>query len=122
MRLAMTRGTRFSDRIDNNSRFIKVFTTNYEQSLVLLKAGRVDAVIGTSVSLDYLLKYTGEPEGGMAPPLIINSKSLALYCHKSVLDDERLERLRTIVKRMHDSGEIRSVFNDYLEKKTNLLN
>lgn len=116
LRLAVARGSRFNHPLDTDPKLEKTLTAHYRQSLTLLVNNRVDAVVGTEASLSYLIQTMGFENNRFSHPLVLHTKPISLYCRENTFSSSGLDNLRSVVKAMRDSGEIRQIIGNYFQR------
>ena len=113
-RVAITRGIVYGHKVDDDPSIERIITKDYDQSMKMLKAGRVDAVVGTDVSLLYLLKKSKIDPAILPKPLVLNSKSIHLWCAKGALSDAEKGSFEGIFSEMQKDGTLKKIWDTYL--------
>ncbi len=112
--LALPRGSykEFSIATDPN---IQRYPTNgYEQSAKLLKAGRVDAIAGTALSIFHNLSILNMSREDVGVVLPFDSKPVWLQCAKQQLSDNLLARLQQATNSLRAEGVFRRLVEQYV--------
>ncbi|WP_167740294.1 substrate-binding periplasmic protein [Parasedimentitalea huanghaiensis] len=113
-RLAIPRGSFRKFPISTDPKIERVLTTGYEQSVRLLKAGRVDAIAGSEISLFFYLhseEMDQQDIGGILPFL---QSSLWLHCAKGQVSPEARERLKQSTNSLRDRGIFKRLLKSYI--------
>ena len=111
-RLAIPRGSFSDSPISSDPNIEQVLTNGYEQSVRLLKAGRVEAIAGSELSIFYFFSFEEmrrEDIGGILP--LIHA-SLWLHCAKEQLPDEVLIQLQQAT----DTLRLEGVFDNLVKR------
>ena len=108
VRVAVPRGIRFDNPLDEPGAFIRFPTNGYLQSTRMLKRGRVEAMVGTEPSLIYLMRQ----ERLIRPltRLVVDTRSVALYCTEEL---DIHDKLRDAVNRLTANGEFAAIIQRY---------
>jgi ABC-type amino acid transport substrate-binding protein len=114
LKVAVPRGAQFGHRFDQDDRINRFLTDTYNRSVILLKNERVDAMIGTRPSLDYLIARENFSPDNLSKPLILHSKGINVFCRHGVFDKKTADRLALALKSMRESGEITKIIRSYL--------
>ena len=112
--VGVVRGGRFDDAFDADAAIKKADTGNYEQSMRMVMAKRLDAAIGSNVGLYFNARRTGIRPEQLAPPLVLSEKSFYLHFSRRTADDETVAAVKEAVKRLQARGEIRKIIQKYL--------
>jgi len=73
--LAYLRGAKFSDKIDSSPLIHKRLTEDFDQGARMLLYGRVDAIIGPLPPIVSAIKASGEQEGVLGEPLVVDERT-----------------------------------------------
>jgi len=117
LKLGMVRGTKIGHKIETEQDLDRINTNNYLQSAHLLKANRVEAIVGVEPSLYWVTRKVGLSKNELAPPLILKTSSIWLHVRPNWLSDETQQRLITTVDRLKGQGYFQSVLDDYLNNR-----
>ncbi len=112
--VGVVRGGRFDDAFDADSAIRKVDTGNYEHTLRMVMAGRLDAAIGSNVGLYFNARRAGIRPEQLAPPLVLSEKSFYLHFSRKTADEETVAAVKAAVARLQARGEIRKIIQRYL--------
>lgn len=111
-RLAIPRGSFMEFPISTDPNIKQVLTNGYEQSVRLFKAGRVDAIAGSELSIYYYFsveKMSRDNIGGILPFI---QASMWLHCAKGQVSDDTVKQLRQAT----DSLRMEGVFGDLVKR------
>ncbi|TLP67145.1 transporter substrate-binding domain-containing protein [Parasedimentitalea maritima] len=114
LRLAITRGSFADSPISSDPNITQVPTNGYEQSVRLFKAGRVDAVAGSELSIFYYFaaeQISRKDIGGILP--IIHA-SLWLHCAKGQVPDDVILRLQETTNELRAEGVFTRLLKRYI--------
>lgn len=114
-RVAAPLGSRFGNAFDQNPNIDIFRSMDYQHSAKLMKVGRVDAIIGTRLSLYYSLKKAELDPAELAPPLIYRTGSVWLQCRRDALREDERERFRKAALSLLGGPEIDALINRYLQ-------
>lgn len=113
LRVGIPRGTYFGIAfIDEAKAYHPVHTDDYNQATVLFRSGRVDAIVGTALSLYHNLESIGMDPTALAAPLVLAERPVWLQCEKS-LDGGTIERLRRAADRLREAGRFEALRANY---------
>jgi len=111
--IAYLRGAKFSDRIDNNTAIIKQEVLDFDQGIILLQEGKVDAIIGplspiqSAANKLFLIKdFFGEP-------LIVSQRTPWLQISNKSLHKISAEQLKESFARLIAQGELEKLKRKY---------
>lgn len=99
--------------IPNDPEIKRVKTNNYEQSVKLLSAGRVDAIAGSSYSILYSLKEQKLKHEDLGNIFIMREMPVWLQCTKGALSDKVKLSLRTAIETLKRDGTINKIMEKY---------
>ncbi len=102
--LAIPRGSFDGYFISNSPTISKLYTNGYAQSSRLLKAGRVDAIAGSAVSIIYNLHQLAITKNDIGDVLVFDEKPLWLQCTKDRLSKNEIARLRKAANVLSKEG------------------
>jgi len=110
-------GIVFGHKVDTDERIQKNASKGYDEIARMLKVGRVDAILGVQISLEYNLKQLGFDLKKLAPPLVLNSRELSLYCSPkcSLEKSPQVLKLKQALTHLRKRGELQSMFNKYFD-------
>ena len=114
--IATLRGSHYGHRFDHDNQLEKLYTEDYLQSVRLLKVGRVGAVIGTDLSLYFVIKKVGIPLKDLADPLVLTSRPIWLHCSRQLSDTLPIDRIRKAVVDLRERGFFQNIIDQYLKE------
>jgi polar amino acid transport system substrate-binding protein len=114
--IATLRGSHYGHRFDHDDQLEKLYTEGYLQSIRLLKAGRVGAVIGTDLSLYFVIKKVGIALNDLADPLVLTSRPIWLHCSRQLTDTLPIDRIRQAVVDLRERGFFQNIVDQYLKE------
>lgn len=112
--VGVMRGGRFDDAFDGDPFIRKETTNNFEQTMRMVQARRIDAGIGSNVGLYFNAKRAGIKPDELGPPLILSDKPFILHFSKKTADAETVAAVTAAVRRLQRSGEIRRIIHKYV--------
>lgn len=100
--------------IELGKRYSMVFypTVSYDQSLKLLLAKRVDAVLGPKLSLDFLARFNRIPPQALNTPIVLSTDDACVMASRS-LPEGKLNRLRQALNLIKSNGTLKSIVVRY---------
>jgi polar amino acid transport system substrate-binding protein len=114
-RIAVARGTLGAfKKFAEDDRMTRFMTGGYRENMLMLRRGRVDAVMGAWGSLIYNQRALGYDQKSLGKPLIIRQTPLWLACSNHMKDAAKLDRLRQATMRLLENGSIRSIISNYI--------
>ena len=111
--IAYLRGAKFSDDIDNNPKIIKQTVSDFHQGLLMLKKGRVDAIIGPMAPILSSAKNFGLSKEFFGKPLIVSERTPWLQISKKSKNKVSTEKLKAIFSQMMAQGELKNIQQKY---------
>ncbi|MCZ6861517.1 MAG: transporter substrate-binding domain-containing protein [Alphaproteobacteria bacterium] len=112
--LALPRGSYKEFPIATDPNIRRYPTNGYEQSAKLLKAGRVDAIAGTALSIYHNLSILSMSRKDVGVILPFDSKPVWLQCAKQQLSDGLIARLQQATDSLRAEGVFRRLVNQYV--------
>jgi len=112
--LALPRGSYKEFRIATDPNIQRYPTNGYGQSAKLLKAGRVDAIAGTALSIYHNLSILNMSREDIGVVLPFDSKPVWLQCAKQQLSDKILARLQQATNSLRAEGVFRRLVEQYV--------
>lgn len=112
--LALPRGSYREFPIATDPKIQRQETSGYEQSARLLKAGRVDAIAGTALSIYHYLKVMElgrQDVGGVLP---FDHKPIWLQCKKQHLSDDIISKLEKATDSLRTEGVFEKLRDRYI--------
>jgi len=110
--LAAVGGTVVDERISKENGILLHPTHDFEHSLKMLMAHRVDFTVGPKLGLFYAAQQLRLPRKALGKPLSLSSGHFSLFAAKAV-PGEILDRLREALHRLLDDGTISSIEENY---------
>jgi len=111
-RLAIPRGSFRDLPISTDPDIQKFYTNGYEQSVRLLKAGRVDAIAGSELSILHYLSIGEMGRKDIGEIFAFERKQLWLQCARDQLSSEMISKLQQAT----DSLRMEGVFDNLLKR------
>ena len=111
--IAYLRGAKFSDDIDNNPEIIKQTVSDFHQGLLMLKKGRVDAIIGPMAPIISAAKQLNLSRDFFGKPLIVSERTPWLQISKKSKNKVSAKQLQTIFSQMMAQGELKKIQQKY---------
>lgn len=111
--IAYLRGAKFSDDIDNNPEIIKQKVSDFHQGLLMLKKGRVDAIIGPMAPIISAAKALNLNKDFFGKPLIVSERTPWLQISKKSKNYISAKKLESIFRHMMDQGELNKIQQKY---------
>ena len=96
--IAVVRNAQFNDRFDKDNALNKVSVDSYEQAIRMLKANRIDGVIGSMVGIEYALRQYNMDATLMENAFHLGDKEWGLHLSKKSPFISLLPLLTTAVK------------------------
>lgn len=109
LNIAYLRGAKFSDDIDNNPEIIKQPVSDFYQGLLMLKKGRVDAIIGPMAPIISAAKQAHLGKDFFGKPLIVSERTPWLQLSKKSHDKVSPQQLKAIFSQMMAQGELETI-------------
>ena len=113
-RLAIPRGSFLDSPISSDPNIERVETNDYKQSVRLLKAGRVDAIAGSELSIFYYFSVEEMMREDIGSILSIVHASLWLHCAKGDVSDDVLMQLRQATDALRSEGVFDRLVKRYI--------
>ncbi len=107
--IAYLRGAKFSDDIDNNPKILKQTVSDFHQGLLMLKKGRVDAIIGPMAPIISAAKQIHLGKDFFGKPLIVSERTPWLQLSKKSHDKVSPKQLKVIFSKMMAQGELEKI-------------
>ncbi|KGJ91668.1 substrate-binding periplasmic protein [Colwellia psychrerythraea] len=111
--IAYLRGAKFSDDIDNNPEIIKQTVSDFYQGLLMLKKGRVDAIIGPMAPIISAAKNLDLSRDFFGKPLIVSERTPWLQLSKKSHHKVSAKQLKNIFSQMMAQGELNNIQQKY---------
>ena len=111
--IGKTKGTRLSDKFDNDESLLKVDLVNYKMAANMLKLGRIDAIAGSQIVLTYQLsKYNAIDNLTLEKPFVLGEREQWLQLSKKSKHLDHTEQLRDAINTL----KLRGVFDQIMIK------
>lgn len=110
--LAVVEGTVPDERIGRDNGMMLFPTRDFEHSLKMLMAQRVEFTVGPRLGLLHAARMLKFPRKGLGRPLSLSTGHFCLFVSKSV-PAETTARLRGALQRLLDDGTLRSLEENY---------
>jgi len=110
--LAVPLGIDSYERFDTDNELLKMTPPTYLHGVRMLKAGRVDAVVGPISNIMYLAKVEGMSQRDFGTPLVFRTSHVYLVCSKGI-DKEIRNKLKQAVINLKLSGSIQMTLKKY---------
>jgi ABC-type amino acid transport substrate-binding protein len=101
--IAIPRGAYTGFQITEDAKIRRHLTNGYDQSALLLKAGRVDAMVGSDIAVYHSLRQAGLAKSDAGAPFVFLKSTIWLQCQKNV-DPALIERLRGAANSLRRDG------------------
>lgn len=112
--VGVLRGGSFNEGIDADKAIKKVAVRDYLQMVKMLRAGRLDACLGSSAGIYYTAHKLGVNPSELGEPLVVSSKDIELFYSKKTADEKTITALKLAVEKLKNSGEIRRIITRYM--------
>jgi polar amino acid transport system substrate-binding protein len=112
--IAVIRNAKFEDRFDQDTSLNKVQVESYHQAIMMLSLGRVDAVIGSLVGLEYELRAQNLDVKRLEKAFQLGNKEWWLHLSKSASNPQLLSQLRLAVEKVQQSDLIYQTYLQHL--------
>jgi ABC-type amino acid transport substrate-binding protein len=111
--LSIPRGSYTGYPIADDPLIHRELSNGYAQSVRLLKAGRVDAIAGTALSIFFNLYRLGMTRQSYGSVVVFDNTPLWLQCRHKALSADILERLRKATEAVRDAGVVKDILQRY---------
>lgn len=111
-KLAAVRGAKYDDRISRENGMIVYPTEDYQHSLKMLMARRVDFVMGPHLGLFFTAQQLKLPRKVFGKPLVLSSVHGCLFVSKWA-SPEKMQRLKEAREKLMDNGTIQAFWEKY---------
>jgi len=98
------RGASFDDDFQRDELIRKYETSSMPQTIQMLLAGRLDAIIGTGIAVSYALKQMGLSDDALGAPLLIKRSLHWLHYSRKRYDNVTATLLKNGVERLRAQG------------------
>ncbi len=110
--VASVRGARYDERISKKSGIILYPTASYSQSLKMLLAGRVEAVIGPKLGLYFTVKTDNYPKRAFGDPLVLSTAQGCVFISNKTSPDI-IEKVVAAMTRILANGTVHMLLEKY---------
>jgi len=114
--VARVRQASYDDAFNADKLINKYATSGYEQSLKMLRAGRVQAIVGSEMSIYSTWRQLGYSADTLGEPLILNSKESYLQFSKQSKHKAAKDKIMNAAKNLKRRGDIDKIIGDYTGK------
>lgn len=115
--IAVIRNASFESRFDHDPQINKTFVANYAQAVMMFKAKRVDAIIGSEVGLEYALtQKVLNSEQLIKNSFFLGHKEWWVHLAKKSKYRELANELRTATVQLYDDRLIYDTYKTLLQK------
>jgi polar amino acid transport system substrate-binding protein len=111
--IAYLRGAKFSDDIDNNSEIIKQTVSDFNQGLLMLEKGRVDAIIGPMAPIISAAKKIHLSKDFFGKPLVVSERTPWLQLSKKSHNKISPKHLEAVFSQIMEQGELERIQKKY---------
>lgn len=111
--LAYLRGAKFSESIDNDSSISKQEVMDFNQGIILLKKGRVDAIIGPLAPIQSAAKKLHLKDDFFGEPLVVSQRTPWLQISNKSLNKVSVEQLKASFSLLLEHGELDKLKEKY---------
>ena len=109
LRIGKMRGAMYSRKFSENTDFECIEVNSYQQAMMLLRKGRLDAVIGTPMAIRYARKDLGLTEDDFAPMVKIDRVPAWLYASEQSTHKDKIEDIREAVETFTENKVIKTL-------------
>ncbi|MBI9078575.1 MAG: transporter substrate-binding domain-containing protein [Pseudodesulfovibrio sp.] len=110
--VATVRDAKYDARISKENGFILYPTTNYSQSLKMLLAKRVDAIIGPKLGLYYTARMNNYPRQAFGDPLILSTTKASIFISDKTTDNVS-KRISAAMTKIRNNGSAHRLMEEY---------
>jgi len=114
--VAYLRGANFSNEIENNSEITLYRTKNFNKSIEMLAAGRVEAVVGPFEALLMAAKNSGKDQAFFGEPLTVSERTPWLQISNKSIHKFNIIELKEKFKKLIDNNKLEFLKRRYLSK------
>ena len=104
--IAYLRGAKFSDAVDNNSSISKQEVMDFNQGIILLQKGRVDAIIGPLDPIKSAAKKLYLKADFFGEPLVVSQRTPWLQVSNKSLNKVSVGKLKASFSALLQQGEL----------------
>lgn len=110
--IAIPRGSYHGMDIMTDPKIKRVLTNGYNQSAAILRAGRVDAMVGSDIAVYHSLRAAGVAKVDIGRPFVFLKLPLWLQCRRDV-DPGHIESLRRAARQLRAEGAFENIRAQY---------
>ncbi|MGF1740586.1 transporter substrate-binding domain-containing protein [Vibrio profundum] len=121
LKVGILRKASYSKSFDSNTNITKVRVKNYRQSIRMLLKGRIDALIGGTIIVNYELRKLGHDQDVLGTPFVISRTPVWLLVSKKNKDRTLKEKLRNSVISLKKIGFFTKTAQKYIGKTSSLI-
>lgn len=110
--IASVRGAEYDDRITKKNGMILYLTDNYTQSLKMLLAGRVEAVIGPKLGLYYTARKNKYPKHAFGTPLVLSTRQGCVFISNKA-PETLAKKILDAMDRIRKNGTVTMLLEKY---------
>lgn len=111
--VATIRGAKYDERVSKKNGLILYPTDGYSQSLKMLLARRVDAVVGPRLGLFFTARQNNIPKHAFGTPLVLSIAPGSLFLSRETSAVGSRQRLTKAMHRLIDNGTIAALMAKY---------
>lgn len=114
LKIGKTRGTRLSDRFDNDHHLLKVELNDYAQAAKMIKRGRLDAIAGSGVLLNYHLeKFQIFNHGNISKGYTLGHREQWLQLSQKSKHLAKTPQLQQAIEQLRGEGVLDNIMTKY---------
>ena len=113
-RVAIPRGGLEGKSVTTDPDIERFFTNDIRQSVKMLRAGHVDAIVGTAFTILFRLSSEGASRNEIGEIFTYESQEMWLHCAKNQLADETIAKLRKATGSLRMEGAFDSLIKRYI--------
>ncbi len=113
--IAVIRNAQFENKFDNDDTLTKVAVESYQQAIKMFKLGRVDAVVGSLVGLDYELRAQKLSVDMLGQAFVLGKKEWWLHLSKKSAYQHLLPTLTLAAKNAYQADLIYQSYLNYIK-------
>ena len=114
--IAYLRGAQFSNDIDNDTSIVKQRVTDFKQGLLMLRANRVDAIIGPMQPILFAANRLDFPMNFFGTPLVVSERTPWLQVSNKSINKVSINELKAIFSKIMTDGDYKEIKYRYLLK------
>ena len=114
MRLAIQRGSFRDLPVSTDPNIEQVLTNSYQQSIHMMRAGRVDALVGSAISTFHYFSVENMTQADIGVVFPFEQNSLWLQCAKGQLSEEVLMKLNRATVTLRQEGVFEGLIARYI--------